>query len=267
MGLAPSIDTFLETHRDNNEFVLLGKLGIARSIATAERNSLMSPAEEHSTTFDLASLSQTWYPSLAQQMFTGVPANCPANAFANVSFIVFNYDRCLQHYLTTATSAYFRISHQEAAEIVGQATFVHPYGSIGNAFPSTDNHMRFAPNGVDLFRASQQIRTYSESSKLAATIHQMVYSAETLVFLGFAFHDANMELLDPDSPIFYDTDFRKRIFATTLGLSKSDERVVRDQLSKMITGEPESREFGEWIQTNKGTCRELFNSFWRSLTA
>lgn len=267
MELAPSIDTFLETHRENKEFVLLGKLGIANSIRAAERRSKMAPSDEYTREFSLRSLADTWYPSLAQQMFTGVSANRPELAFANVSFVVFNYDRCLQRYLTRAVAAYFRMTASQAAEVVASVTFVHPYGSIGDMFRSDGKIVEFAPANFALSDAVNQIKTYSESSETSATIKQLIYSAETLVFLGFAFHDANMDLLDPETTEVYERGFGKRVFATTLGLSASDESVVRGQLSTMLTGESETNSFGEWIFTNRGTCKELFNSYWRSMTA
>ncbi len=42
MGLAPSIDTFLQTHCENTEYVLLGKMGIAKAILNAENNSKLA---------------------------------------------------------------------------------------------------------------------------------------------------------------------------------------------------------------------------------
>lgn len=264
MALAPSIDTFLETHRNNREFVLLGKLGIARVIAEAERKSKLAPRGDNAERpFELQSMADTWYPRLAQQMFTGVPADQPEKAFENVSFIVFNYDRCLQAYLLLALQRYFLISESHAAKIISSTTIIHPYGSLGSIIPANET-VPFAPRDMDLEAAARQIRTYSESSEIVDSIRSRFFGAETIVFLGFAFHPANMELLDPRTQLGPDDYNYKRIYATTLGLSKSDEEVVRGQLEAMVLSQPAST---KWIFTNNGTCTDLFTNFWRSLTA
>jgi hypothetical protein len=50
--------------------------------------------------------------------------------------------------------------------------------------------------------------------------------AERLVFLGFGYHRQNMELLSEGV-----TPNAKRVYGTSLGLSKSDAEVVTRQLS------------------------------------
>jgi hypothetical protein len=88
---------------------------------------------------------------------------------------------------------------------------------------------------------------------------------ETLVFLGFGFHEQNMRLLDPEHVWMEEEVMRHRAFATACGLSESDTKVIRDQISYLRTGGPEGPH-GHWISTVNGTCAELFRSYWRSLT-
>jgi hypothetical protein len=269
MELAPSIDTFLETHASNREFTLLGKLGIARAISMSERGSLFASSRDWSTPFRMREVLPTWYVSLARQLFAGVPVERPAIALENVSFIVFNYDRCLQIFLRRALMEYFRIDLQTAQEIVKSATFVHPYGSLGSPFPGEAAYVAFGDEDFDLVSASQRIKTYSETveSSTAALIKQMIENAETLVFLGFAFHQQNMNLLETTDQFKIRSSAAKRIFATTYNFSESDKNVVANMLKDMYLSNDQYPERpDQLVFTHNGKCVDLFSSYWRSLT-
>lgn len=266
MQLAPSIDTFLESHATNREFVLLGKMGIARAIAIAESESLLAPRDNRAKPFNMTAMSATWYVSLAQQMFTGVPVEEPQRAFENVSFIVFNYDRCLEVFLTRASQMYFRVTEAVAAELVGQIPIHHPYGWLGSAQPGKEGYVGFGDAELDVYAASTRIRTFSESVEAEAAGTSLA-GAETVIFLGFAFHRQNLDLLarqlggrEPSQPL-------PRVFATTCGLSDSDVQVVRNQIALLFCGRTEQPTDKTRLATLTGKCSDLFGSYWRSLTA
>lgn len=264
MGIAPSIDTFLESHASNEEFVFLGKLGIVRAIAMAERSSTLNR-----TSFNIRDYANTWYYRLARQLFSGVPVETPEAAFDGVSFVDFNYDRCLPYFLTEALRVYFRISPQQASEIVQSVPIIHPYGDLGSVHQGTKGHVPFAPNSLNLIQAADNIKTYSESadSEIANQIAAVVEDAETFIFLGFGFHQQNVELLDINlHRSIRDGAWDVRAFATTYELSESDTAFVQDQIARMLTGGPYDESDG-WISTHNGKCFDLFGAYWRSLTA
>lgn len=269
MDMAVSIDTFLESHASNSEFVMVGKLGIVRAIAMAEHKSKMAASKDRVSPFRIRDLSGTWYTSLAQQLFTGIPADRPQYAFTGVSFVVFNYDRCLQTFLVRAMEVYFRITTEQAQAIVSAVPIVHAYGTIGSVFPGTPGFVSYGDEDVDLVSAVERIKTFSESvdSEIAVKIKQLVGDADTLVFLGFGFHSQNMELLSPGDRFELDHPNRYRAFATTFGLSESDAQFARDQISMIVTGSGEDKSFEPWILSISGTCADLFQAYWRSLTA
>ena len=269
MELAQSIDTFLESHRGNREFVQLGKLGIVRAIAMAEAEaaSKLMATREGQSPFQLKALTDTWYYSLARQLFTGIPADKPDRAFENVSFIVFNYDRCLQTFLARAAQVYFRLSPDKARELVGRVEFIHPYGSLGSVFEGTADHVPFGFLNFDILAAANRIQTFSESSVLSATMRQRICAANTLIFLGFGFHEQNIALMDIAQDLGVSEATPKRVFATTMGMSASDEAVVRHQISYALLGRPLNEDEQSSISTNSGTCNDLFSTYWRSLTA
>lgn len=262
MELAPSIDTFLETHALNREFVLLGKLGIVKAISEAERSSKLAPM---GGSFPMKSLSETWYLHLARQLFSGIPANQPAQAFDGISFVVFNYDRCLEVFLLQALQVYFRITAGQASEILASVPILHPYGSLGSIFRGQGNFAPFGDNSFNLLDAAARIKTYSESaeSTVQDQVSELVRDAETLVFLGFAFHDQNMTLIDPKLTT---EPGAKRVFATTYGMSKSDQAFVEDKISVMLTDAPVLLD-DHWLDTACLSCNDFFLNFWRSLTA
>lgn len=267
MDLALSIDTFLESHRNNREFVKLGKLGIVRAISIAESHSLMRYGSDGHTPFRISSLSDTWYYSLARQLFTGVPASKPEMAFINVSFIVFNYDRCLQTFLIRAAENYFRLSHQDAETLISRVRIVHPYGTIGSIFAGSENFIPFGSQEFDVNPVSDRIRTFSEACDQSAMIQQWLFDAETVIFLGFGFHDQNVALLDISDHLDVDRGPVRRVFATTKGMSTSDASWVVSRIAHALRGEPEYPESPRQIWTNDGSCADLFSTYWRSLTA
>lgn len=267
MDLALSIDTFLESHRNNREFVKLGKLGIVRAISLAEGRSLMRYGKDGHTPFRISALSDTWYYSLARQLFTGVPADNPSAAFDNVSFVVFNYDRCLQAFLIRAVENYFRLSRHAAEALISGVRIIHPYGTIGSVFSGSENFVSFGSEEFDINPVSDRIRTFSEASDQSAILQQWLFNAETVVFLGFGFHDQNVALLDISAHLEPDRGLFRRVFATTKGMSKSDANVVVSRISHALRGEPENTENPQEIWTNDGSCADLFSTYWRSLTA
>lgn len=269
MELAVSIDTFLESHANNPEFVMVGKLGIARSISLAEKASKMALIGDRGQPLRIGNLAGTWYVSLARQLFTGIPAEHPESAFTNVSFIVFNYDRCLQIFLVRALEVYFRIDTNRAREIVKNVTIIHAYGTLGSIFPENSDFVSFSDDNVNIIDAAKRIRTFSESvdSAVAQSIKNEIRNASTHIFLGFGFHVQNMELLEPDDKHQRHSGYDDRAYATTCGLSDSDAQFVRDQIAMLLTDNNENNATKTWIYTRDCTCADLFQSYWRSLTA
>jgi hypothetical protein len=264
MEMATSIDTFLESFSTDQERIFVAKLGIAKAIITAEQASKF--ASRDNKPFRLRSVADTWYVSLAQLLFSGVPAATPEVAFHNVSFIVFNYDRCIQVFLARALQSYFQIEEGRASDILRNVTFLHPYGNLGGVFPGDKSQVPYGTERYDLLQLAGGINTFSESVKDPAIIdaaREQVMKAETLVFLGFAFHDQNMALM---STVDMGTA-TKRVLATTFGLSASDTDIVRNLIGGMLSGRPVGPGTPYTVTTFGGKCAPFFAEYWRSLTA
>ena len=94
MPQVSSIDSFIETHQDNEKVKLCGKLAIVRSILEAEQNSLLFFDDRNRyAKLNFERLKGTWYNNFFRMLVVGCTRVNWRNLFNNVSFITFNYDR------------------------------------------------------------------------------------------------------------------------------------------------------------------------------
>ena len=106
-------------------------------------------------------------------------------------------------------------------------TIIHPYGSIGSIervpFGVSEH------NPTNYVSLASEIKTYTEQVEDKTALVQMqncVDSAECIVFLGFAYHEQNMDLLRPDKPLA-----RKEIYGIAFGMSEADKLAVINELN------------------------------------
>jgi hypothetical protein len=237
--VAPSIDNFLDAHKQDKALQFCGKLGIVASILEAERRSKLFTEESRGVVDDLGRLNGTWYTAFMKMLVERVDRDEIESVFDNISFVTFNYDRCIQKFLHVALQKYYGISSGRAADLISKLEIIHPYGSVG-ALPflaSGRSALSYGENlrGVELIEAAARIRTFTEQvedENSLSAMRESVSRAETLVFLGFAFHPQNMDLLD----VGIGSNVQ-RVFATSYGCSKSDIEVFVGQIRKMLGDE------------------------------
>lgn len=233
---AISIDNLLDAHRNDPDIGLIGKLGIAQAILNAERSSKLHKARETDRKSSLYSLTDTWLLPMFQLLTEGVVKEDAATIFDNVTFIVFNYDRCLQAFLAVALQAYYGFNQHQSVEIAGTAKIIHPYGRVGDFGASSSlATVGFGAKQYNLRKVAEGIRTFSEGLRFdrhRPEIQDAVAGADQIVFLGFAFHPLNMEILGVDQPSNI-----SKVFGTTLGLSdaavRSVKHIIRTTLKQM----------------------------------
>ncbi len=268
MPQAISIDNFIDTHQGDEKIELCGKLAIIRSILDAESNSLLyiNPRESNSKP-NFGALDKTWFNSF----FRLLTESCRKNEFykriKSVAFIVFNYDRCIEHFLFHSLQNYYGISKDEAAELVQGMEIYHPYGTVG-CLPwekkSTSIEFGADSHPSQLLSLSKGIKTFAEgtdpkSSEIIA-IRQQMLGSKIIVFLGFAFHRLNLDLLRPVDLL--DPKPRKqRYFATAKGISNSDCDLIKKDLVKLAYAQSQNIQL-----QNELTCSQLFHEYWRSLS-
>jgi hypothetical protein len=270
MPQAISIDNYMHSHSGNEGVEVIGKMGIAKAILDAEKNSLLKLNKETGE-INLNGVSNTWYASFLKKLTEGVHRKDIDQIFENVSIITFNYDRCIEHYLLYGLKSYYSLTLDEAQAAVRKLKIYHPYGKVGDLpwIVNNTNSLDFAELQAtnQLIYAFKGIKTFTEQieegDELKA-IRQEIADSETLIFLGFAFHEMNMQLLTPSvKPI------TKRVFATTKGISNGDLEVVNQQIRKLLQRRLTGPEMGtgfRFYHGNSLTCTELFDEFWRSIS-
>lgn len=265
---AISIDNFLDAHRGDAQMELCGKLGIVKSILDAERSSKFRAHREGDSSFRLNDLLGTWYVGFLQMLTEGITKDDVGRVFENLSIITFNYDRCIERFLCQGLADYYDLTDSEAQNLVSELPIYHPYGKVGPLpWQSNVGAVPFGSDRANLIELSKQIKTFTEGlddAQLRGGIHDAVGEAEVIVFLGFAFHPLNMELLTPG----YATA-AQRIYATTLGLSDSDEAVIEDDIQKMLGLDNLAFFDDPSLKPDmaKLTCGDFFRHYFRSISA
>jgi hypothetical protein len=266
MSTALSIDNFIHSHSTNQRLVLCAKLAITKAILEAERKSDLdldeSPGQRQR--FDHSRVRDKWYLPLFQKIHENVQIETLEKIFDNVSFITFNYDRCIEHYLYHALQNYFAITETHAAQLMQNLVISHPYGTVG-ALPWQNPTTNVSFGGLyqiaNLTELANQIRTFTErvvDNPALAAIRRQVQEAEVVVFLGFGYHTLNMELLSPEIPSNMEI-----AFGTAFGISDiSVKKAIVPRIYQMLkTGDHRAT----YIH-NKLRCRELFSEHWYTLS-
>jgi hypothetical protein len=269
--IAPSIDNFLDAHKKDEFLQFCGKLGIVASILEAERKSKLFVDEINNGRDNLSRLNGTWYTAFMKMLVERVDLDGIESVFDNVSFITFNYDRCIQKFLQVALQNYYGIDLRRAAKLISKLEIIHPYGSIGRLpFEAGQSVVPYGAklDEAALIQATGRIRTFTEQiedENSLTAIRESVGRAETLVFLGFGFHPQNMELLGDD----FGSNVR-RAFATSYGCSKGDIEVFIRQIRTMLRDDfMPGKDFDGYsvdVRVPAGLkCADLLSEFSRSI--
>lgn len=265
MPMAISIDNFIDSHRNDDRVAFCGKLAIAQCILEAETNSKLyvSPSNIYNK-LDFSAIEKTWFNAFFQLLTENCQKeNLPAR-LQHIAVISFNYDRCLEHYLYLAFQNYYGISADESARLLASLEIHHPYGKVGALpwiSPSNGNIAYGAtPNHQQLIEISKLLRTFTEGTDPSVSdidsIRATIAGAERLLFLGFAFHELNLDLLFSGS-----TSKTTRVFATALNISNSNCEQIKNEL----TDKTKHHQGFIYIR-NDLTCSELFVEYSRSLS-
>ena len=233
MPLAVSIDNYLNDHKNNGAAIIASKLAIVKTISEYEKASPLYVDHRKNDELDFASIKENWLLPFWQIVQDGIDSHNVASIFNNITIVSFNYDRCIEQFLTYALSKYYRLSTQSAAEMVNKIDIVHPYGSVGQFGVDLNGpSVRLGKPLVnrELYHASQHIKTFSESidDGIRQQIGTYLYDARRVVFLGFGFHDQNLALLSNPRSNLSD------LVATIFGLSDQEFSFIRQKLKDIF---------------------------------
>ncbi len=182
IGLVQSIDDFLDVHRSNSYMNSYRKAAIVKTVLEAESNSkLFFGGVSGIESLTLEGFSDTWFVKFIHMLARGVPKDNASQIFDRVSFINFNYDRCVEHLLTSAFQTLYGIQDSEAKSIVDDLHIIHPYGVVGN--------VPFGTTRANYATLVTGIKTYTEQFAAADIREQLqneVDSAECIAILPLA---------------------------------------------------------------------------------
>ena len=258
--LARSIDDFVDLHRNDPHATTYGKAAIVKAVLEAERqSSLYFGGRDTPEEFSPGRFPDTWLVKLLQMLGPGIPRENVREIFDQVSFVVFNYDRCIEYFFLHALQNLYGIDRDTASSILDDLDIVHPYGVI-------DPKVSFGAERADYLGLTAGIKTYTEQiadANITGSLAEKVHQADTLVFLGFAYHEQNMLLLQPPKRL----PASKRIFGTAYGMSGADVDVTSLQIDGWFEGGHAQHVRSMVKLENHLKCATLFDNYTKSLTA
>ena len=266
MPQAISIDNFIDNHQGDGKIELCGKLAIVKSILDAEKRSkiYVDPSNNRNG-INYANTEMCWLNPFTRLLTESCRVDQLEERLGSIAFVIFNYDRCIEHYLYHALQNYYKISETKVAQLLNAVKFYHPYGSVG-ALPWQGQENVAAFGGElradSLLENARQIKTFTEgtdpSSSEICEIREAVATSSNLLFLGFAFHKLNMQLICHGT-VAIDEISQKRAFATALGLSKSDCSAIAAEICSM-------RGSLKTDIRNDLTCAAIFSEYTRGIS-
>jgi hypothetical protein len=267
MPQAISIDHFVDAHSGNTYIELCSKLAIVRAILQAEKRSSLY---FDTNRMNYQQLARTWFAGFMKLLTENCRINDLEDRLKSIVLIIFNYDRCIEHFLYHSLQNYYRINQTEAAKLVNSIEIYHPYGLVG-FLPWQLHNTNAVPFGIEpdagqLLSIAEQIKTFTEGTDMSASpiskIRKCMFEAEILVFLGFAFHRLNLELLTPAADNSSSSRRgRYSYFGTALGISDSDCDVIKDEIARLNRLDPIRAHLRPDLK-----CAQLFDEYWRSLS-
>lgn len=273
MSLAPSIDNFLHTHSEDDTTVELGKLLIAYAILNSEYSSniYIEPKDLHlvkkfrNRYSEISNPYESWMADLFRILVSGTNIDQFEKRIRSTTFISFNYDRCIENFLYHTTMSYFGIPHSTALNLVESTNIIHPYGSLGQFEPSQFGEIK---NPRYLIEASKGIRTFTEgvaSDSLNSKIHSALKNCVNCIFLGFGYHELNLELL------FRNGDYTvERVIGSAKGIDKENRQFISDSIKQklLFAFRNDDLEIGNIprLALSDSTCSELIRKHERFLT-
>ncbi len=238
-----SVDAFLETRED---FMEIGKLAIAACLV---------PHEDAGILFATAIQAKNWYKHLFEQMSPSHEEGSMGNAvekFAdnNISFITFNYDRSLEHFLHASMKSSYRLSESQAGNIVNQIPIIHLHGALGylpwsaNDKPKRPYDPGLKSGYVDI--AAKGIKVISESIDedpefIAA--HKLIQEAKVIIFVGFGYNRMNLKRLNLDDAA------EATLYGTSYGLEKREIKDTEKMIGRDIFLDPDAQEILPFFRT------------------
>ncbi len=189
-----SIDLFLAR---NHEFEILGKTAIIFRIFAAEKLSAFRERMADDKR------KQDWYSYIFHRLTDDLVEKSDYSRFCenNVSFITFNYDRSLEHFLYEGlVNSFNKIPHEKIKEQLSKLRIIHVFGQIaGLEWQDIDSKIeyRWDVNRINVGSLITNLRTIyeEEENPELEEARKLIREAQRIFFLGFGYAKENLKLL------------------------------------------------------------------------
>jgi hypothetical protein len=163
----------------------------------------------------------------------------------------------------------FSIDDLLASRMVRSMAIYHPYGTVdslaevsggtGTYFGAADTQIEL----VEYLRLANNIKTYTEevASQQVTEIRTSIAEAKQIVFLGFAYYNQNMTILQPE-PRFQTVP---KIYGTAFELSDASIDTIKKALLGWIDPARLFDARRDFMLNAELTCADLFSEYGRSL--
>jgi hypothetical protein len=264
-----SIDSYISTHEDNENIKIVAKAAIAQIIMEEEKASaLWIDENKHPREYrnrDKVKLS--WLSDFFYRLQDGIKTNKNLpDLFSNLTIINFNYDRCVEHFLYNSIQELYQINDEKAADLIRSGLkMYHPYGWLGPTRwlgPEPSVWFGGAIHGDgDVSQIWKRIKTFHERVEEGDELREMraaISAAHSIVFLGFHFHEPNMDLLTPQDGQTGPAGIP--VYSTVYERSGPDLEIIRRQINKVFDTRANVGAMG-----TAGDCKTLFKIYGTTL--
>ena len=181
-------------------------MAVAEVILEAERTSPLSnfDRQQFERNVNALRVNENSWPAVLLNLLIGDergPDEIDESVFDGISFLIFNYDRCVEQLLFHFLRWRHGLPERLVLEIIRAIPMLHIYGVLGDAF---DGPVPFGASSVELASVAKQLQTYHEEitdRHRQGWVSAMMARAEKVCFLGFGFHPTNFERLFPGNEL------------------------------------------------------------------
>lgn len=252
MTTAFSVDEYIHRMRDDELITQICKIAIIRCILESEADSNLNGSIKASGNLDFSD-TNSWLHKLVKILFEHATFEEVKYRANKIYFVIFNYDRCVEFFLYHAVRTAYPITDNQASEFVQNLHIFHPYGTVGGYILSCGggSPLDFGsdPDYSSDIKHIESIKTFTESmeSDELSKFHNLGYTANKVIFLGFSYMDQNMK-------IFENLDIRNpEVYGTVLRDSKINIQNHSSLISKYLKSHLQYLEDLD--------CKKLFDDF------
>jgi hypothetical protein len=232
-----TIDELLTTYQDDSVFMRFGKTIVAAILAGKEIEANLFPMRE-----------TCWY----RDLLFALRKRPAAIINRNVSFITFNYERSLEHYLERAL-VHSNNAEKHVHRFLGRDNFIHVHGQLGLLPWQGDGGRTYSEklDAAGLKTAADGIMLpHEDLGDVNARITAAVERAEIVCVCGFGFHAANVTRSQLKALVR-----RKIIFITIQGMpaeAVQATRLARLKIASQVRSQLQKTIWRDWGQAGGG---------------